>query len=112
VRIVFDPETLHQSKMGSVTGVVYFEFGPGRRFPCVGWNDFVVVLAGWWMAALEKLVEGQSEVDFRFMDGPYWITAAPQGTCRLFQCTEDRRGADLPYEVMLQMDDLKRELLA
>ena len=64
------------------------------------------------MAALEKLVEGQSEVDFRFMDGPYWITADPQGTCLLFQCTEDRRGADLPCEVMLQMDDLKRELLA
>ena len=111
MRIFFDPDTLHQSKMGSVTGVVYFEFSPDRHFPSVGWNDFVVVLATWWMAALEKLVEGQSKVDFLFVDGPYWITATFQGTCVLLQCTQDRRGADLPYEVVVQMDDLKRQLL-
>jgi hypothetical protein len=108
---LFDPNTLQQSKNGSVTGVVYFEFSPDQQFPVVDWNDFVVVVANWWMAALEKLIEGQGEVDFRFMDGPYWITAVSQGTFLLFHCTEGRRGADLPYEVVVQVDDLKRELL-
>jgi hypothetical protein len=97
--------------MGSVTGVVYFEFSPDQQFPVVGWSDFVVVVANWWRAELEKLIEGQAEVDFRFMDGPYWITAISQGTFLLFHCTENRRDADLPYEVVVQIGDLKRELL-
>jgi hypothetical protein len=97
--------------MGSVTGVVYFEFSPDQQFPVVGWNDFVVVVANWWRAALEELIEGQAEVDFRFMDGPYWITAVFQGAFLRFHCTEGRRGAGLQYEVVVQVDDLKRELL-
>lgn len=112
MRILFDPDTLHQSKRGSsVTGAVYFDFDPDRQFPSVGWNDFVVVLANWWMLALDKLVEGQPEVDFLFMDGPYRITAISQGAGLLLRCTGDRRDARLPYEVAIQTDDLKRELL-
>src|SRR5216683_4800578 len=54
VRISFDPSTLHQSRSGSITGVVYFEFSPEWQFPSLGWNDFVVVLASWWMVALKS----------------------------------------------------------
>jgi hypothetical protein len=111
VRIFFDPNTLHQSKTGSVTGVVYFEFSPDQQFPGVGWNDFVVVVANWWMAAMEELIEGQAEVHFRFMDGPYWITAISKGTFLRFHCNEDTWGADRSCEVVVQIDDLKRELL-
>jgi hypothetical protein len=45
VRICFDPGTLRQSRSGSITGVVYFEFGPERQFPSPGWNDFVSAAA-------------------------------------------------------------------
>jgi hypothetical protein len=45
------------------------------------------------------------------MDGPYWITAVSQGTNLLLRCIEDRRGAGLVYEVAVQFDDFKRELL-
>ena len=105
MRILFDPNTLKRSKMGSVTGVVYFEFSPDLQFPGAGWNDFVVVVANWWTAA------GQAEVDFLFMDGPYWVTAVSRGTNLLLRCIEDRRGAGLVYEVVVQVDDLKRELI-
>ena len=82
MRIIFEPNTLRQSRRrGSVTGVVYFEFSTDRQFPVAGWNDFVVVVANWWRAALEQLREGRAEVDFLFMDGPGWITAVSGGTC-------------------------------
>jgi hypothetical protein len=53
VRNVFDPNTVHQSKSGAITGVLYFEFGSNRQFPAAGWNDFVVVLANEWKAAFQ-----------------------------------------------------------
>ena len=111
MRIIFDPNTLQQTKGGSVTGVVYFEFSSEAQFPVAGWNDFVVVVANWWRAALGQIGEGQAETDLRFMDGPYWITAVSQGTSLLLRCIEDRRGAGLVYEVAVQFDDFKRELL-
>jgi hypothetical protein len=45
------------------------------------------------------------------MDGPYWITAVSRGTNLLLRCIEDRQGAGLVYEVVVQMDNLKRELI-
>jgi hypothetical protein len=110
VRIIFNPGTLHQGKKGSVTGVVYFEFSSDRQFPVAGWNDFVIVIANWWLAALQLTVQGQAETDFRFVDGPYWITVISQGKRLRLRCTEDRRGG-VVYEVVVEAADLKRELL-
>jgi hypothetical protein len=108
VRISFDPATLHQSRSGSITGVVYFEFGPERQFPSLGWNDFVVVLASWWMVALKEVAEGAPEVKLYFMDGPYWITVVSQEGGLLLRCTEDRRGAGVVYELRAKLGDLER----
>jgi hypothetical protein len=111
MQIFFDPSTLIQSKMGSVTGVIYFDFGSGRKFPSEGWNDFVVVILNWWMAAVQKIVQRGEKAELRFMDGPYWISAVPQGPIVLLRCTEDRDGAGVLYEVAVGIEDLKRELL-
>ena len=112
MRIIFDPTTLHQSKRGSVTGVVYFDFGSVGQFPCAGWNDFVVVILTWWWAALEELIQDSEEVCLHFMDGPYWITAIAQGRDILLRCTEDRTGAGVLYEVIVAVEDLKYELMS
>jgi hypothetical protein len=106
VRISFDPTTLHQSRSGSITGVVYFEFNPERQFPSLGWNDFVVVLASWWMVALKEVTEGAPEVKLYFMDGPYWITVVSQEGRLLLRCTEDRRGAGVVHEHRVELSDL------
>jgi hypothetical protein len=111
MRIRFDRTTLHQGKSGSITGVVFFEFNPGMEFPGAGWNDFVVVLANWWKAALQQISEGKAEAELLFMDGPYRITAVSQGTNLLLRCIEDRRDTGLVYEIVVRVDDLKRELL-
>jgi hypothetical protein len=112
VRICFDPSTLRQGRSGSTTGVVYFKFGPERQFPSLDWNDFVVVLASWWMVALKEITEGASEIKLCFMDGPYWISVVSREGGLLLRCTEDRRGAGVVYEPMAKLDDLTREIFA
>ncbi|MGJ4973112.1 hypothetical protein ACQR1N_32100 [Bradyrhizobium sp. HKCCYLRH1073] len=112
MRIVFDPAALHQSKKGSITAVVYFEFAAGQQFPGLGWNDFVVVLAAWWVGVLHRVASGESGLQLRFMDGPYWITIIAQENRLLLQCIEDRRGAGVVYEFTTNIDDLTSEVLA
>jgi hypothetical protein len=112
VRICFDPSTLRQSRSGSITGVVYFEFGLERQFPRLGWSDFVVVLASWWMVALQEIAKGASEVELSFMDGPYWITVVSQEGESLLRCTEDRRGAGVMYELRVELSDLTAEIFS
>lgn len=110
MRIFFDPNTLRQSRLGSITGVVYFDFGVERQFPSLGWNDFVVVLASWWMVGLKEVTERASEVKLRFMDGPYWITVVSQDGGVFLRCTEDRRGAGVVYEFKVELSDLTGEI--
>lgn len=114
MRIVFDQSTLHQSKKGSVTGVVYFDFGEERQFPVVGWNDFVVVIAGWWLAALDTISHTKADTVLRFMDGPFWIAVlAEKGSKKVrLQCIEGRRGAGLVQETVVDEAELQRELTA
>ncbi len=97
--------------MGSVTGVVYFDFGSDRQFPSAGWSDFVVVISSWWLVALEELVQGTVESDLLFMDGPYRIAAVTREPGILLRCTEVRIGAGVLYEVAVGVEDLKRELM-
>ena len=46
----------------------------GRDFPSHDWNDFVVVVLGWWAHALVRLLGnvGAKET-VNFMDGPYAV---------------------------------------
>lgn len=40
----------------------------------VGWNDFVVVVLGWWVAAVLRLSQNDSASErIHFMDGPYAV---------------------------------------
>src|ERR1700722_4107839 len=111
MRIVFDSNTLHQSKRGSVTGVVYFDFGANRQFPVAGWNNFVIVVANWWIAELQQIFEGQITAEFHFIDGPYWITAVRQGASLLLRCIEDRPDAGEVYTVLAEVRGVQSELI-
>jgi len=67
-------ESISVLKSGLVTGVVYVDFGP-FQFPDLNWDDFVVVILGWWLTAQVDLLRGAaSQVQLRFMDGPLRIS--------------------------------------
>jgi hypothetical protein len=111
MQIIFDESTLHQSKKGSITGVVYFDFGD-ILFPDDRWNDFVVVVVTWWLSALEKLERGiDREVVLQFMDGPYRITLTRQdATTVLLSCIEDRRNGGVLHEERVELPALTAQV--
>lgn len=111
MRIVFDPTSLHQGKSGAITGVIYFEFERGQQFPGEGWSDFVVVVLNWWFDALNELAQGELTTDFRFMDGPFWVTANKCGKGVSLRGVEDRTRAEYRPESVVGLDEIRRELL-
>ncbi|MCB0523244.1 MAG: hypothetical protein H6858_04865 [Rhodospirillales bacterium] len=72
-QLQFQPEYLNQSKYGSITAPVFFDWGD-RQFPELGWSDFPVDIVEWWLNALSKMIlENRDEGELSFMDGPHLI---------------------------------------
>ena len=110
----FQPSTLFQSRRGSITAVAHLSFRDGFEFPSAGWNDFVVVIASWWIDALVELRDGSAEVELRFMDGPYFVRVAQLGGGLLrLRCVE-AGGEDgkIVGEFTVRVDELTREIVA
>lgn len=68
--VTIDAATLSRSRIGSITGVVFVE-ADGTAFPEKGWNDFPVVVLGWWARAVRDVLDGAPESLCQFMDGPF-----------------------------------------
>lgn len=87
IGITVDEASLRFSR--NVTGTVFFEFG-AFQFPERNWNDFVVVILGWWLDATTKLMAaGEGETELYFMDGPYSLRISIVGDSFIV-----RRGRD------------------
>lgn len=77
IRVTVDEASLRFSS--NVTGIVFFEFG-AFQFPERDWNDFVVVILGWWLDATTKLMAaGEGEAELYFMDGSYSLRISMVG---------------------------------
>lgn len=73
-RVEFVEESIDITGRGLVTGIVFFDFGT-FQFPEREWNDAIVVIVGWWLAALVDFVAGNAaETELRFMEGPFWVS--------------------------------------
>lgn len=71
--IKIDEASLLRNKRGLVTGRIYIVAGD-IVFPHQEWDDFIVVILGWWIEAIQTLHNGETESAYlRFMDGPYHI---------------------------------------
>jgi hypothetical protein len=56
---------------GPTTCPIHIEIG-NERFPNAMWDDFAVVIMGWWIEQVIELRSGTSSVAlWDFMDGPY-----------------------------------------
>jgi len=71
--IIVDASSVQARAGGPVTGNLWLVID-GHEFPSHGWNDFVVVVMGWFAAALVPLFRGASTREsVSFMDGPYSV---------------------------------------
>lgn len=69
--IIGENSNLNQGSSGLITGEIYFEEN-NNYFPEKGWNDFTVIILGWWISSFLKSVKQNSETfEFCFMDGPF-----------------------------------------
>jgi hypothetical protein len=74
VEAVVDTENMARGGMGSITGPVFLRF-EGGAYPEEGWNDFPVVILGWWLEGIAAFLnDGSQSFSGRFMDGPYEFT--------------------------------------
>lgn len=74
IQVEFVDESANFNGHGLVTGVIFFDLGT-FQFPEREWNDAVVVIVGWWLAALVDFVTGISaDIELRFMEGPYLLS--------------------------------------
>ena len=68
--LVVELGMLNVCAQGPATGGIWLVTG-GSEFPRAGWNDFIVVVLGWWSSAILRLLENNSGMErVHFMDGP------------------------------------------
>ena len=69
LEIRVNPETLEHG--GNITGTLAVGLN-GHWFPDPDWNDFVVVVLGWWCRSLRALLS-EASAELPFMDGSYRV---------------------------------------
>jgi hypothetical protein len=82
---------------GPATGNIWLELD-SYYFPANGWNDFVVVVLGWWANALLRLIRGISTREtVHFMEGPYVVevTLCPSGSFRFRALRDGGRNVEM-----------------
>lgn len=83
VMIMLDATSASTRVGGPATAGIWLEVD-GREFPSRGWNDFAVVVLGWWVAAVLRLLDGESTREtVHFMDGPYAVEVTQPFSSRL-----------------------------
>jgi hypothetical protein len=83
--MVVEPGSVSVRPSGPATANVWLSLA-GCEFPMRGWNDFAVVILGWWATALLRLLRNVSTREtVNFMDGPYSVEVSrtPSGMLHL-----------------------------
>lgn len=87
-RIVVDPAMFERTKSGGIVGRIHLEAGD-FCFPEAGWNDFVVVVLGWWLESMRELLDQRTDrITLRFMEGRFQITVSSANERWALQCGE------------------------
>ena len=112
--IVIEEEYIHCSKRGVITAPIYFDFGD-FQFPEVGWSDFIVIISGWWLDAIQKLNQGwEREIELCFMDGPMIIKLTlGERDDLLLECVNQRGRVDIiEYKTTITKELIVSKLLS
>lgn len=76
IKVEFDDSQLVKYREGQ--GQLLFEVTMqegSNEYPMSHWSDFGYVVLGWWRGTVIRLLEGDNEGEFDFMDGPYCVKA-------------------------------------
>ena len=70
MKVCISTESLSRSNFGSITGAICLSDG-NFYFPSQDWDDFPVVILGWWLEALSTPILPGAKKECLFMDGDY-----------------------------------------
>ncbi len=104
--LVTELERLNVRAQGPATAGIWLATDDSE-FPMIGWSDFIVVVLGWWAAAILRLLRNDSGRErVHFMDGPYAVEISRSATGRL--CLRMFAGPSGGCEVATGEADLER----
>ena len=98
-------KTSEFEQMRLVVGPIWLELD-GQTFPDDGWDDFPVVILGWWLNAVKPLIANEgTECECLFMDGRYKFKVKLQTHASWTQLSGDsrpiiRRSPARPFAVL------------
>ncbi len=75
INLIINPNSVRLSKTKiseQVFSEIYFNIHDDTFFPEKGWDDFSVVIMGWWLERSLAIREGSKTI-LNFMDGPYYL---------------------------------------
>lgn len=77
-------------------------------YPMKNWSDFGKVILGFWVVTISEIIDGSDEVEFYFMDGPYFISAKYNREINLLYLSP--KGINSTWTVSL--NDLIKQLIS
>jgi hypothetical protein len=111
LRIVVRESSIEQISSGSILGVVYWQW-KSETFPDSNWDDFIVVILGWWVQNIAKLASRTSDAaEMSFMDGPYKVLCERRGDLLFCQFVERRPEENVLATCSVTIDDLSASML-
>jgi hypothetical protein len=108
------PDTLLRRTSGSIVGHIWITIGD-MAFPSVAWDDFPVVILGWWIESwLSTAAQDHGTVRCNFMDGPYWFEITTSEAERaIVQCFRNSKaGSKLLHKTGCKRSSITGALLA
>ena len=76
MKVCISTESLSRSNLGSITGAICLSDG-NFYFPSQDWDDFPVVILGWWIETLSTPLLHGAQKECLFMDGDYAFQVSP-----------------------------------
>lgn len=108
------PDTFMRRASGSIVGHIWISIGDWA-FPGVAWDDFPVVIMGWWIESW-LLISSEDHLTARcnFMDGPYWFEITTSEAERaIVQCfRHSEAGSKLLHKTGCKCSSVTGALLA
>lgn len=89
--VCIDPNRCRRGTRGHVTGPLFVDIN-GYAFPHSTWDDFVVIVMGWWLSAvLPDAHRYAANVRLQFMDGSYHIEICDSTSEHVLKCFSNDR---------------------
>lgn len=113
IDININPDSIIMSKSGAITGEIFLSISDDF-FPEENWNDFIVIVLGWWLNRLKAYYEKEEDkFEMCFMDGPLSIKVkkSTEDIFKLSFIRDTETGKQILFTAECFEEEFKKKLL-